>query len=58
MIGICLKGLAPKEVAQKCIDNGLLILTAGADALRMLPPLTISYDEIDKGLEILKGQIL
>ena len=55
MLGIPLTGLAPKEIAQKCAQNGLLILTAGADALRMLPPLTITYDELDTGLAILKS---
>ena len=54
MVGISLDSAAPKEIAQKCVENGLLILTAGTDALRMLPPLTISYDELDKGLNILK----
>ena len=54
MIGISINGKAPRELAQKCVDNGLLILTAGADALRMLPPLTITIDEIDNGLAILK----
>jgi len=44
----------PKKIAGACVENGLLILTAGTDALRMLPPLTITYEEIDKGLEILK----
>ena len=57
MIGIQMKGLVPKEVAQKCVDDGLLIITAGSDALRMLPPLTITYEEIDKGLAILKEQL-
>ncbi|MCL2045068.1 MAG: aspartate aminotransferase family protein [Oscillospiraceae bacterium] len=55
MIGISLNNAVPRELAVKCIENGLLILTAGSDALRMLPPLTISYEEIDKGLKILKG---
>lgn len=54
MIGISLNGVAPKEIAQACVEKGLLILTAGADALRMLPPLIISYDELNKGLAILK----
>ncbi len=53
MIGVSVKG-APKDIAVKCIENGLLMLTAGSDAIRMLPPLTITYDEIDKGLAILK----
>jgi len=55
MIGVSLNGAVPKEAALACVGNGLLILTAGADALRMLPPLTITYDEIDKGLAILKS---
>ncbi|MCL2390995.1 MAG: aspartate aminotransferase family protein [Oscillospiraceae bacterium] len=55
MIGVSMKGVLPKDAAQACVDNGLLMLTAGADALRMLPPLTISYEEMDKGLEILKS---
>jgi acetylornithine/N-succinyldiaminopimelate aminotransferase len=57
MIGVSLDGAVPKEIARSCAESGLLILTAGADALRMLPPLTISYDEIDKGLAILKNSI-
>jgi len=57
MIGISLNGAIPRETAQKCVENGLLILTAGTDALRMLPPLTITYDEIDKGLAILKASL-
>ena len=54
MIGISIIDIAPKDIATQCIDAGLLILTAGSDALRMLPPLLISYEEIDKGLSILK----
>jgi acetylornithine/N-succinyldiaminopimelate aminotransferase len=54
MIGVSVSG-APKEIAAKCIDNGLLMLTAGSDAIRMLPPLVITYAEIDKGLAILKN---
>ena len=44
-----------KDVAKKCLENGLMILTAGKDVVRMLPPLTISYEEIDKGLAVLKA---
>lgn len=43
-----------KTVVNKCIDKGLLVLTA-KQKVRLLPPLTISYDEINKGLEILKS---
>jgi len=32
-----------------CFDEGLLVLKAGQNTLRILPPLTISKDEIDEG---------
>jgi acetylornithine/N-succinyldiaminopimelate aminotransferase len=35
-------------------EKGLLALTAGADTIRLMPPLTISKAEIDAGLAILK----
>ncbi len=53
MIGIDLKTKKAGEVATKCCENGLLILTAKS-ALRMLPPLTVTYAEIDKGLAVLE----
>ena len=56
MIGIALKKGSSKEAAAVCAKNGLLILTA-KELLRMLPPLTISYEEIDKGLAILEQVI-
>ncbi len=52
MIGFAVEG-NPKDILHYCADNGLLVLTAGSDVIRLLPPLTISYDEIDKGVEIL-----
>ena len=53
MLGIVLENGEAKEIAAKCVQNGLLILTAKA-LLRLLPPLTITYEEIDKGLAILQ----
>lgn len=54
MIGVRLKTKTAAEVCKACLDNGLLILTA-KEKLRFLPPLTITKDEIDKGIEILKN---
>ena len=54
MLGVSVEGVKPVDLVNKCIDNGLLMLTAGSDALRMLPPLTITYEELDKGMAILK----
>ncbi len=53
MLGIELKSKNASEIAKKCSENGLLILTA-KNKLRMLPPLVITKEEIDKGMEILK----
>ena len=53
MIGVRLKIKKAADVLNKCFENGLLILTA-KDKLRFLPPLNISYEQIDKGLAILK----
>ena len=52
MVGIKLKSKDAHDVAQKALDKGLLILTA-KEKVRLLPPLTISYDELKDGLKIL-----
>jgi acetylornithine/N-succinyldiaminopimelate aminotransferase len=54
MLGVSVTEV-PKEIAANCIEQGLLMLTAGSDAIRMLPPLTITVEEIDQGLAILKS---
>ena len=55
MLGVSLKeGLVPGETVKKLLENGLMCLTAGHGTIRLLPPLTISMDEICKGLEILE----
>ena len=42
-----------KELAKKALERGVLILTAKTK-LRMLPPLNITKEQLDKALEILK----
>ncbi len=43
-----------KEVAKKCLENGLIIGTAGKNTLRFVPPLIINKNEIDEALNILE----
>ena len=45
------------DVAKKCLENGLLVLTAHKNKIRLLPALNISYEELDEGLSILKEAI-
>lgn len=54
MIGIELKNKKAGDVVKAALDKELLLLTAKTK-IRLLPPLTITYEEIDKGLEILLG---
>ncbi len=55
MIGIKTKKTAA-EIAKQCIEKGLLVLTAHSK-VRLLPPLTISKEEIDFALKILNEVI-
>ena len=58
MIGVEVKGEESNKVlAARLIQHGLLVLTAGT-ALRLLPPLTITMAEIDKGLAILEQTLV
>ena len=41
------------EVVNKCIEKGLLVISAGSNVLRMVPPLIISKEDVDKMIEIL-----
>lgn len=52
MIGIELKTKSAADVVKAALGEGLLLLTAKTK-VRLLPPLTITYEEIDKGLTIL-----
>jgi acetylornithine/N-succinyldiaminopimelate aminotransferase len=53
MIGLAVT-CVPDRVKELCIARGLLVLTGGADVVRLLPPLVITDAEIDRGLAMLK----
>ena len=53
MMGLKLKDKKASDAVSQAMSEGLLLLTA-KDRVRLLPPLTITYEEIDRGLEILK----
>ncbi len=55
MLGIKTKQPA-KTILDYCQQKGLLVLTA-KDKVRLLPPLNISDEELNRGLEILKNAI-
>lgn len=43
-----------KEFINRAIENKLLTVPAGHDVIRVYPPLTVTYDELDEGLAIIK----
>ena len=53
MLGAELDGVAASDVLKTAFEKGLLILTAKTK-VRCLPPLTITYQQIDAGMAILK----
>ncbi|HUX39881.1 MAG TPA: aspartate aminotransferase family protein [Rectinemataceae bacterium] len=53
MIGI-VTSAQPDTVKHLAMEEGLLVLTAGEDVMRLLPPLVIGDDEMGKGLAMLR----
>lgn len=53
MIGIEL-ACSGKPVVEYCMEHGVLINCIHDQVLRMVPPLVITYDEIEKALAVLK----
>ena len=60
MVGVELADKAVTErVCRTCLDHGVIVLACGPDenVLRLVPPLTITDDEIDHGLAVLCAAI-
>ena len=54
MLGIIVDEGKHAAFANKLIEKGVLAITAGKNAVRLLPPLTISKEEMDEALHIMK----
>ena len=54
MWAIALERDAAVEVVQGCLERGLIVNNVRPDAVRLLPPLTVSREELDEGLNILE----
>ncbi len=46
-----------EDITNKCFKRGVAIITAGKSAMRFAPPLIITRDLIDEGLEIFEGAV-
>ena len=45
------------DIVKKAMENGLLLVGAGPNVIRFVPPLTIKKEEIDIAMEILSKYI-
>ncbi len=48
---------ARDSVIKECINNHLLILSCGTKTMRFRPPLTVSKEHIDEGIEIVERSV-
>lgn len=49
--------IPPKELIDKCIENGLMVVGAGENVVRFVPPLIITKDQIDECYQLLEKSI-
>lgn len=54
MLGVELKEISAKDFAKKCFEKGLLLVPAGNNTVRFLPPLIIAKGDIDQALKIVE----
>lgn len=54
MLGIVVDAGERAELVSKLMEKGVLVLTAGAEAIRLLPPLVITYEEMDSAVAAMK----
>ncbi len=45
------------KIRTRCLENGLIILPSGERAIRFRPPLNVTEEEIDEGMEIIRRSI-
>lgn len=55
MQGVVVSGRPVGEIVKKALDNGLVILSAGSDVIRLVPPLVIGKEEIDEMIRKLEA---
>lgn len=46
-----------EDVIKHCFDNGLVLLSCGDSTIRIIPPITMSSENVEKGLDIFEDAI-
>lgn len=51
---VCAEGIKPGDIVNKALEKGLIVITAGSDVVRLVPPLVIEEKHVDEMLDIMK----
>ena len=54
MQGLVIRGKTVGQVVNEALAEGLLVISAGSDVLRLVPPLVITEKDVDEMTEILE----
>lgn len=57
MQGLVVTGRPVGEVVKRSLENGLIVISAGSDVLRLVPPLVIEKEHIDEMVEKLEKSL-
>lgn len=57
MQGLVVTGRTVGEIVNRAIENGLLVISAGSDVLRLVPPLIITEKDVDEMIEKLEKSL-
>ena len=57
MQGLVITGTTVGSIVTKALENGLLVISAGSDVLRLVPPLVITKENIDEMVEKLEKSL-
>lgn len=58
MQGLIVEGRSVGEIVKKGLENGLIVISAGSNVLRMVPPLVITEEHVDEMIEKLEKSML
>ena len=57
MQGLVVSGRPVGEIVKKSLENGLIVISAGSDVIRLVPPLVIEKEHIDEMIEKLEKSL-
>jgi acetylornithine/N-succinyldiaminopimelate aminotransferase len=56
LLGVVVEGKS-SDVVARAREHGLLVVGAGPEVVRLIPPLNVSFEELDQGLEMLEAAL-